>query len=204
MLSAASTPTRAAVAAVAVAVGVVAGLVTTAEDEQPTRPIVLVSGRDDHGALVAETVPLLAAPAAEGAGDEVGRVPDGTLVAVLGDDGGSWLEVATLDGGSTGWVDDYHLRGTAHVVGDPPACPTPLHAAADGPVLGELRASEQVEVVDHHRVGGRDWAGVRTVQGRALGLVPMAWLQQLPGPAPVDDVDCATITPDPDAVPHEH
>ena len=169
------------------------------------RPIVLVSGRDDHGLVELEEVALLAAPALEGDEVVVTTVPDGTLVRVLGDDGGSWLEVVPLDGGLAGWIDDHRLRGTAHVVGEDAACATPLHAEAAGPVLAELRASEQVELLDDHTTPDGDrWVGVRVLQGGALGLVPADRLSQQPGPPPVPGVDCATIEPDPEAVPHQH
>lgn len=169
------------------------------------RPIVLVSGRDDHGLVELDEVPLLAEPALEGDEVVVTTVPDGTLVRVLGDDGGSWLEVVPLAGGLAGWIDDHRLRGTAHVVGEEPACATPLHAEAAGPVLAELRASEQVELLDDHTTpDGELWVGVRTLQGGELGLVPAARLSQQPGPQPLPGVDCATIEPDPEAVPHQH
>ncbi len=169
------------------------------------RPIVLVSGRDDHGLVASDEVALLAEPALEGDEVVVTTLADGTLVRVLGDDGGSWLNVVPLDGGPGGWIDDFHLRGTAHVVGEEQACPTALHASVDGPVLRELRASEQVELLDDHTTeDGRRWVGVRSVQGGVVGLVPAATLSQQPGPPPVPGVDCATIEPDPEAVPHQH
>jgi hypothetical protein len=181
-----------------------AGLVRAGSGE-PTRPIVLVSGRDDHRALAAETVALLAASAAEGAGEVVATVGDGTLVRVVDADGGSWLEVVTLDGGTRGWVDDFHLRGTVHVVGQAEACPTPLHADVDGPVLDVLRPSEQVELVDDHTTPqGETWVGVRTVQGGTLGLVPAARLREQPGAQPRPGTPCAEVEPDPEAVGHRH
>ncbi len=168
------------------------------------RPIVMLSGLDDHGLLARDTVELLDAPAAEGEGQVLASLPDATLVRVLGDDGGSWLEVVALDGSAAGWVDEFHVRGTAHVVADEPACPTSLRGVADGPVLAKLRPSEQVELVDDHLVGEQRWIGVRAVQQDLLGLVPAASLSALPGPPPVPGVPCADVVPDPEARPHRH
>jgi hypothetical protein len=75
------------------------------------RPIVLVSGRDDHGLLVQKTVGL----SRFAGGPATTRVPDGTLVRVEATRG-EWLQVRTLERTSArGWVNDYYLRGTAHV-----------------------------------------------------------------------------------------
>jgi|GEM_PF-3313289 len=173
-------------------------------DAGPERPIVLVSGRDDHGFLAQESVTLLASPAAEGDGEPVAEVPDGTLVRVLGDDGGTWLEVATLDGTATGWVDDFFLRGTAHVVAVDEACPAALRADVDGPVLAALEPSEQVELVDDHTVDGVTWVGVRTLTDQLLGMVPAERLRELPGTVAAPGQDCVGVEPDPQAQPHQH
>ena len=200
-------PSRLAVVGLALATVVglrVTGVVDGGADAGPERPIVLVSGRDDHGFQAQEAVVLLAAPAAEGEGEPVAEVADGTLVRVLGDDGATWLEVATLDGTATGWVDDFFLRGTAHVVAPDEACPAALHADVDGPVLAALEPSQQVELVDDHTVDGVTWVGVRTLTDGLLGMVPSERLRELPGAVAAPGEDCAAVEPDPEAVPHQH
>lgn len=172
---------------------------------QPIDRLGMLSGRDDHGALASDTVDVLAGPAVEGQERVVATVDDGTLVRLLGDDGGSWVQVATLDGLSTGWVDDFHLRSTAHAVADAPACPVPLYDDVDGAVLDVLRPSEQVALLDHHLgADGSDWVGVATRQTDQIGLLPASVLQELPGPMPQPGTACEDIRPDPEAVPHRH
>lgn len=201
----------AGVAVTALVVGAGLGLLrgpagAESADAAATGPsVVLVSGRDDHGLVELEAVPLLAGPALEGDGEVVASVADGTLVRVLGGDGGSWVEVATLDDSAAGWIDDHRLRGAAHVVGAAPGCPTALHGSAAGPVLAQLRPSEQVEVLDQHTDrAGEVWVGVRTVQRDLVGLVPGDRLAQLPGPAPRSGTPCERVEPDPEAQPHQH
>jgi hypothetical protein len=81
------------------------------ESEQIARPIVLVSGRDDHGLLVSKTVALSRLPG----GEATSRVPDGTLVRVEATHG-EWLQVRALERtAARGWVNDFYLRGTAHL-----------------------------------------------------------------------------------------
>lgn len=81
--------------------------------------LVLVSGRDDHGMVVAHRVPLYDAPRGE---REVANVHDGTLVEVLEVDG-QWLQVRAVEGPSSiGWVADFYLRGESRLVGAPPSC----------------------------------------------------------------------------------
>lgn len=94
----------------------------------PERRVLLVSGHDDHGLLAEATVGLGEEP--EGAPTD--RVPDGTLVAVT-ETRGEWARVRTLEGrAAEGWVNDFYLRGTAHL-----ACsnePVELLAVDDGRV----------------------------------------------------------------------
>ena len=89
-----------------------------------TRPdgrLVLVSGRDDHGQLAQRTLPVYDGP---GSRDRVGRIADGTLAHVREIDG-TWLHLVTAEGEAVeGWIDDFHLRGTLHLVGPPPSCHT--------------------------------------------------------------------------------
>lgn len=76
----------------------------------PTGPVVLVSGRDDHGLPALLAVPLYQAP------DDatvVARVPDGLLARVL-EQRGTWLKVQPFQlPGAIGWVDDFYLRDRA-------------------------------------------------------------------------------------------
>jgi hypothetical protein len=73
-------------------------------------PIVLVSGRVDHGLPAVLAVPLYQAP--EDA-TVVARVPDGLLARVLAQRG-TWLKVQALQlPSAVGWVDDYYLRDRA-------------------------------------------------------------------------------------------
>jgi hypothetical protein len=73
-------------------------------------PIVLVSGRDDHGLLQLSQVPLYAEP--EG-GAIIGDLPDGSFAEVL-EVRGTWLEIQSLaDPTTTGWIDDFFLRDRA-------------------------------------------------------------------------------------------
>lgn len=73
-------------------------------------PLVLVSGRDDHGLLAQHEVSVLAEPAGRAV---VGRLHDGLPVRVV-EERGEWLRVQTLDRPAvTGWVNDFHLRDRA-------------------------------------------------------------------------------------------
>ena len=73
-------------------------------------PVVLVSGRDDHGMVQRAAVGLQRSP------DDTtfsGSVPDGTFVRVL-TQRGQWLEVrAFTTPPEQGWVNDFFLRSTA-------------------------------------------------------------------------------------------
>ncbi len=73
-------------------------------------PVVLISGRDDHGLLAQPTLALLREPAASRA---VASVPDATFARVL-DEQGEWLRVQAIDNPQhVGWVNDYYLRSRA-------------------------------------------------------------------------------------------
>lgn len=193
----------AAAVVVAAAVLAVAGWQAVTGGGQPAfeRPIVLVSGRDDHGLVAEQTVDLRDGPD----GAVVGSVPDGTLVEVLAEES-TWLRVRTLPGAPAldGWVDDYYLRGTVHVVGDPPACPVAAYDDSGSRVVGALEPSVQVSIHDHHVIDGRRWVAVSPGGGGELVLVPEGQVQELPGPRPDPAVPCETIVPDPEATPHRH
>jgi hypothetical protein len=90
------------------------GAATSATPPPPTLvatgPVVLVSGRDDHGLRSLLAVPLYQAP------DDatvVARVPDGFIARVL-EQRGTWLRIqALLLPSAVGWVDDFYLRDRA-------------------------------------------------------------------------------------------
>ena len=87
--------------------------------ERPDGRLVLVSGRDDHGERRYQSVSVYKTPSQQGV---AGSIPDGTLVHVRKIDG-QMLEVVTAEGTPvTGWVDDFYLRGTLHLVGSAPPC----------------------------------------------------------------------------------
>jgi hypothetical protein len=142
--------------------------------------LVLISGRDDHGMVAEEQVPLY---------DEVegtrpsGSVRDGTYARVLATDG-QWLKVETVEGRhATGWIDDFFLRGESRLVGPAPTCEAGL--------AGKRRTGGTLVVV-HDLRGGR--ARVETVsEPSTAGWVDRELLQELPpqgprcGDVPLDD-----------------
>jgi hypothetical protein len=120
------------------------------------RPIVLVSGRDDHGVLVQKTVPL----SHWVGGAPTSRVPDGTLARVEATKG-EWLQVRTLERtAARGWVNDYYLRGTAHVTRRVP--PLPVNA--------------QVELLELEGAQVR----ARSVESGEVAWVPRSAIRELP------------------------
>jgi hypothetical protein len=75
-----------------------------------TGPVVLVSGRDDHGLRSLLAVPLYQAP---NDSTIVARVPDGFIARVL-EQRGTWLRIqALLLPSAVGWIDDFYLRDRA-------------------------------------------------------------------------------------------
>jgi hypothetical protein len=146
-----------------------AGLASGRSWPDVQRPVLLVSGRDDHGLVELASVPLLDRPE----GRPVGVVQDGGLVRVLQVQG-TWHRVADLRSPSKGWVEDYRLRGTVHLVGGGSDCRPRL-----GGVL--LTAGEQAELLD----AGPDGVLVRLVRAPDVGgVVPVAALQQSPPGGP--------------------
>lgn len=163
------------------------------------RPILLVSGRDDHGLLAADAVDVLDEPG----GRLIGQIPDDTLVQVLGEDN-EWIEVRTLEGREVeGWVNDFHLRRRVHLVGQPAACDVGVHGVIAGPAVEVWEASALVELVDVHGPDA-DWLGVRRVRDGALALVPRPLVRELSGPAPRPGVACEDIPVDETAERHTH
>lgn len=184
-----------ALAAAAVLVGVgVHGLgdSTAAPATLGTAPVVaeprlvLVSGRDDHGMVVADQVPLYDEPEGD---RRVSSVHDGTLAEVLSVDG-RWLQIRTVEGPSViGWVDDFFLRGQARLVGPAPSCLTEVD--------GEQRDGGTLVVVRDLRQG-RVW--VETVSAPVVeGWAPREDLQELPP----QGASCGDIPPD-DRHAHSH
>lgn len=181
------------VAALSVAIGLLAAP-PTPEPDTPLA-VVLVSGRDDHGVEVTDTLPLHASPD----GPVTGRLDADTLVQVH-EEQPPWLLVTSLEGDRrTGWVDDFVLRGTLHtVVPETPACPVPT-------AEGELPASAQVRVVDLHTTPTGTQVGVIPVAGGSEHHLPRAWVRELPGPRPsADGADCADVPDVPLAPAHRH
>ncbi len=148
------------------------GAATGDGTSRPDGRLVLVSGRDDHGLVADEFVPVYAEA---GSDAEVGTVPDGTLAHVSESDG-SWLHVVSAEGTPVdGWVDDYHLRGVVHLVGPRPSC----RAVVGGrPVTAGLQVVVRQLRGDRVLVSGvtdptmRGWASLADVQ--ELGPQPRA------------------------------
>lgn len=128
-------------------------------------PVVLVSGRDDHGELASAVV---AVHSAAGSTTVTGDVRDGTLARVEAVQG-TWLQVRTLEGPPVqGWVDDFYLRREIHLVGPPPGC----RLALDGHALP---AGQQAVVLD---VRARQ-VRVQLVGGATTGWAPRAAVHEL-------------------------
>ncbi|GAB3883849.1 SH3 domain-containing protein [Terrabacter terrigena] len=131
----------------------------------PATPLVLVSGRDDHGELASTHVALYAAP---GSHRPVAEVHDGTLARVVAVEG-TWLRVKTREGAQAeGWVDDFHLRRPIHLVGPAPTSRAQLDGRA-------LPAGEQAVVLDVE--AGR--ARVQLLHGAATGWVTRGAVHEL-------------------------
>lgn len=132
---------------------------------EPERSVLLLSGRDDHGLLADPKVGI-----SRLIGDQPQwQVPDGTLVAVESSRG-EWIEVSTLEGPRVkGWVNDYYLRGTAHLVPAQGRCR-----------VGSFPANTQVELLEVAPRGVR----VRALASRKEDWVARTAVQELPGRRP--------------------
>jgi hypothetical protein len=137
--------------------------------EEPARSVLIASGRDDHGLLAQKTVSLSAKP--EGAA--VAEVPAGSLVAVV-ETRGEWIRVRALQGEAVGWVNDYYLRGVAHLVAGVPGCPVPKRGG------GTFEPNAQAELVAYERRAGALWVRVRALVGGNDGWVRPHALSELP------------------------
>lgn len=92
---------------------------TTAEERPSDGRLAMVSGRDDHGLLAAETVAILDGP---DSGHQVGTLADGTIVQAVGAEA-TWQQIRTVEGEPMeGWINDFYLRGQLRLVGPPPTC----------------------------------------------------------------------------------
>jgi hypothetical protein len=120
------------------------------------RSVLLVSGRDDHGLIAEREVGL----SRWIGGEPEAEVADGTLVRVEATHG-EWIQVHALEGSAaSGWINDYYLRGTAHVT----------RRVASFPL------NTQVELLDVER--GR--VQVRSLETKHIGWVPRSAVTELP------------------------
>lgn len=103
-------------------------------------PIVLVSGRDDHGLVYRAAVGLQRSPTDTAFS---GSVPDATFARVI-EQRGEWSKVRSIGTDpQEGWINDFYLRGVA--VGlQPPRQVTLLDAALrDGTVMVLVRPRDE-------------------------------------------------------------
>lgn len=194
----------AVLALAALATGLARGVWTDSPPPStPSRPLVYVSGLDDHLLPERDTVPLHSAPD----GPVVAHVPVDTLAWVRGGRG-EWIEVELAEGEpEEGWIADFYLRGELHVVDpDAPGCPVPtVHLPGETP-HHHLDPSTRVEMTDLRHHGSVAWVEVRSLRTGATSWVERRTLTERPGPD-IRGVDPATpcdeILPEPD-VPHTH
>jgi hypothetical protein len=152
--------------------------------ERPDGRLVLVSGRDDHGERRLEEVSVFDSPDQQ---DVAGAIPDGTL-AHVSEIEGQMLEVVAAEGEPvTGWVDDFYLRGTLHLVGPGPDCRARLG--------GDVREAGLQVVVRGVRGGQVLLESV--ADSGVRGWAPRALVQELPPRGP----DCDG---EPDPAGHSH
>jgi hypothetical protein len=89
------------------ALGLVAG--SCGGSAAPPGPVVLVSGRDDHGLVRQAAVGLARSP---GETTYPASVPDGTFARVL-EQRSEWLRVRAIGSDQEGWVNEFYLRRVA-------------------------------------------------------------------------------------------
>lgn len=89
------------------ALGLVAG--SCGGGPPPSGPVVLVSGRDDHGLVRQAAIGLARAP---GETTYPASVPDGTFARVI-EQRSEWLKVRAIGSDQEGWVNDFYLRRLA-------------------------------------------------------------------------------------------
>ena len=122
-------------------------------------PIVLVSGRDDHGLVYRAAVGLARAP---GESTYPASVPDGTIARVV-EQRSEWSKVRAIGSDQGGWINDFYLRHIA--VGlQPPRQVTFLDAAVrDGTVMVLVRPRDEP-------AGAGTWVAASTL--KEIGAVP--------------------------------
>lgn len=149
----------------------------TGEPRATDGRLAFVSGRDDHGLMALEQVPVYDGPRSEHA---VGQITDATLVQVIGADG-TWQHVETVEGQQVeGWVNDFYLRGEVRLVGAAPSCAsrigsTPVPGGTLVTIWRAVDGQVQVEeVADPHLRGwaARDDVQELAPQGTACGEEP--------------------------------
>lgn len=132
--------------------------------------LVMVSGRDDHGLVQTDDVPVHTDTTYS---HVAGSIHDGTLVRVVQRDGMA-MRVSTVEGPSvSGWLDDFHLRGQVRLVGAPPTCAVEVGGEElPGGTLALLYGAKGSRVL----VETQPSAG----QEAHRGWVPRADVQELP------------------------
>jgi len=126
--------------------------------------LAMVSGRDDHGLMATESIPVYDGPRSD---HVIATVPDSTLVQVVAADA-TWQHIVSVEGEHVdGWLDDFYLRGAVRLVGAAPSCQTRIGAqpVPGGTLVTIWRAVDQQvqveEVAEPHR---RGWAARTDVQ----------------------------------------
>jgi hypothetical protein len=145
--------------------------------------LALVSGRDDHGFVATDQVPVYDKP---GGTRQTGKIHDGTLVRVI-ERRNTSMHVLTLEGPHvTGWLDDFYLRGQLRLVGPPPRCRSRI---------GDTGVEGGTEVLVYDVRGAQ--VMVQSANSRLRGWAPLADLRELAPQGP----NCAA---DPPGSPHHH
>lgn len=147
------------------------------------RVILMASGRDDHGLRARSHVSLQQEPRFAAARRT--DVPDGALVRVL-EVRDEWHRVRAVEPPAAhGWVHDFHLRGTVHLVGanrhGAAHCAAWLSTTPGAPAARRLAANVQAEMLAAARRDGVTWVRVRTVAARDDGWVRAHVIRELPG-----------------------
>jgi hypothetical protein len=161
--------------------------------------LVYLSGLDDHHLEAYETVSLHRDPG----GLVVAQAPTDSL-AWAHDQAGGWLEVEMVDNPDLrGWVSDYHVRGSLHLV-DPaaPGCPVPA-GHLPGRVHDQVAPSTQVRLIDLADAAPDSWVLVRTLPGGDAWWVRSHHLSERAGPdvrrfapdTPCEEIPAATPAP---------
>jgi len=153
-----------------VAVALLVGATTSACGSSSGEPratdgrLAMVSGRDDHGLMALENVPVYDAPRS---GHSTAAITDATLVQVTEADG-TWQHVQTVEGQHVeGWLDDFYLRGEVRLVGAPPSCESRIGSTVvtGGTLVTIWRAVDnQVQVEEVAAPHLRGWAARGDVQ----------------------------------------